>query len=154
MTDTIPDYILKTFKEAFKFYVRDPKSRFVQPIYTRPPHPRDCVHCGGLGRLIVFVASDGPFSDAPTGSYNTNYAEADGTSYKFRMSVVAKWLGDGWYAGKHEAAVCPACHGTRRNQDYVEPPLSERSMPEVDFVKTDSKHIAEEVEYVEDYTNV
>ena len=59
--------------------------------------PGDCLNCGGLGSLVLFVASEGPYP-TPAAPYR-----GDGK--------VSKFYDGKWWIGNSHSFVCPECNG-------------------------------------------
>ncbi len=76
--------------------------------------------------MIVFVASNGPFDDPPSGYVKTGKFHKDGT--EITITVIAKWHDGKWWAGKHEEKTCPVCMGLGVDPNYKEPELKQREL--------------------------
>ena len=99
--------------DGFKKFWNDPKSKGAFVSVISPMHPRDCKNCGGIGTIILFVATGGPFINVPSG--------------------VAHWHNDRWWSGKNYEEGCPVCKGTGINPGYVEQPPKQRELVLTDF---------------------
>jgi DnaJ-class molecular chaperone len=90
----------RNFPTEFKKHLTTPgiKGAFVSMIEGR--HPRDCKNCGGIGTIILFIATNGPFNNVPSG--------------------VAHFADDKWWSGKNFEEACPNCKGTGIDPNYAE----------------------------------
>jgi hypothetical protein len=117
------------FPPEFKKHLATPniKGAFVSNI--NPVHPRDCKNCGGVGTIMLFLATGGPFINVPSG--------------------IAHWADGRWWKGKNFEEMCPDCKGNGIDPKYVEQPVSMRT----DRLTNPLKVVNSEVE-VGDYTDV
>jgi len=101
------------FPPEFQTLLRTPniKAAFFSKI--EPLHPRDCKNCGGIGTMILFIATGGPFMNVPGG--------------------IAHWHNDRWWEGKNIEKACPICKGLGINPGYVEQPPKQRELVLTDF---------------------
>ena len=76
-----------------------------------PARPGDCKNCGGIGTLIIFLATEGPYDFPPNGK-----------------DMIAKFHNGKWWGGKSVEEACTVCHGLGRDPDYVAPPLRIREL--------------------------
>ena len=74
------------------------KKSFLSDIASN--NPADCRNCGGMGILILFVATDGPFN-SPASPYRSD-------------GKVSKWYDGKWWVGESHSFTCPECGGDCR----------------------------------------
>ena len=108
---------------------------------------RDCKNCGGLGTMVLFLATNGPFHDPPSGTIKSGKYGPDGK--EIVISVVAKWYDKRWWAGKHIESECPVCHGTGDDPNYKEPEFTQRELKLDGVVKEKKIEVQEEVDYTD-----
>ncbi len=145
----IPDYVIRTYKSLFNFYLKDPSSKYIIPLYHEPPEKRYCPYCGGLKAMSIFSVIDGPFMDQPP---RAGKITEDG-----KAILAAHWFDDtpeykikkGWYLGVDIAVSCPNCHGLGMDPEWVEKPVRQRDLDVTEAVKA-----VPEVEYAQDYTDI
>ena len=103
------------FPPEFRKHLTTPniKGAFVSKIEGK--HPRDCKNCGGIGTIILFIATAGPFISVPSG--------------------IAHWADGKWWAGKNFEEACPDCKGTGLNPHFQEQPVKIRDMNYREIVK-------------------
>jgi len=103
----------KQFPPEFNGLIKasNTKAAFFSDI--QPMHPRDCKNCGGIGTMILFIATGGPFVNVPGG--------------------IAHYSGDRWWSGTNIEKACPVCKGTGINPQYVEQPPKQRELVLTDF---------------------
>lgn len=91
------------FPPEFKILFRQPEVRgaFVSGITTN--HPGDCLNCGGVGKVFVFLATVGPVNNPPVG-------------------VAVHFAGGKWWGGSTKGGICPACKGSGQDASYGEKP--------------------------------
>ena len=103
----------RVYPPEFKQRCKDPslKGAFVSII--EPVSKKDCANCGGIGTMVIFLATEGPFDFVPSGK-----------------GIIAKSVNisgvDKWFGGKHVEDMCPVCKGTGRDPSYVEQPAVKR----------------------------
>lgn len=87
----------KHFPYEMKLVIEQPtvKAAFISDI--QPKLETDCPNCGGLGTLMVFLATEGPFQ-TPAAAYR-----ADGKC--------SKWNDNKWWVGNTYSFSCPDCGG-------------------------------------------
>lgn len=93
----------RKYPPEFNQLVKDPNVRgaFVSVLDRR--HPKECPNCGGIGTLIIFLATAGPLLDPP-GS-----------------PAIAKFVNDNWWAGMSDERACPICKGTGIDPKFKQP---------------------------------
>ena len=108
----------KHFPLSFQAHIKSPNIKAAFFSDVKPAHPRDCKNCGGIGNLILFVATGGPFVNVPSGK-----------------DLVAHWHDGRWWAGKNIEDACPDCKGTGIDPAYKEQPASHREIAYKEVVK-------------------
>lgn len=96
----------KIFPPEFKQHLANTalKGAFISDIH--PVHPRDCHNCGGVGTMVLFLATGGPFREVPTG--------------------ISHFSAGKWWVGKNVEEICPVCKGSGQYSDYIEQPIRQR----------------------------
>jgi hypothetical protein len=87
-TKTIPP----EFKVATNTDNKDIKRAFFSDITS--PNPYDCENCGGMGRMFVFIALQGPYNSPSS-----------------KLEEASHWSDDKWWIGHTHSALCPVCKG-------------------------------------------
>lgn len=91
---------MKQFPPEFKTMWASPLTKAAFVNDAQPFNPGHCENCGGLGAMMTFIASKGPF-DHP-GMYGE----------------VSHWYNGWWWVGKSYEATCPVCQGSGMKPDY------------------------------------
>lgn len=87
----------KKFPPAMVAFTSDPMLKKVLLLEYIQAHKDDCDNCGGMGRLYVFAATEGPYQ-SPAAPYR-----GDGK--------VSKWHDGKWWVGATASFTCPVCGG-------------------------------------------
>jgi hypothetical protein len=99
------------FPPKFTSLSKEPSTKAAFFSDLKPAHPRDCKNCGGLGTMIIFIATGGPFVNVPSGK-----------------DLIAHWYDNRWWAGKNYEDACPDCKGTGIDPNFKEQPASQREL--------------------------
>lgn len=134
---------MSIYPAQFSTYCKNPNLKGAFVTIIKPSRPGDCKNCGGIGTMIIFLATEGPYDFSPNGLIE--HANGD-TPAKY---VIAKWVNGKWWGGRSVEEACPVCHGLGIEPDYVKPPISMRKA----IMANPLKIIKSEVE-TEDYTDV
>jgi hypothetical protein len=86
------------FPKDFTFYFKAPETKACFVSEIAPITPVDCENCGGVGKIFIFVATGGPFREAPG------------------AGKVGHWHKDRWWVGGTHSGTCPVCKGLGRKE--------------------------------------
>lgn len=75
------------------------KAAFISDIQATNPY--DCINCGGVGKLYLFVAAEGPYQ-SPSGN----------------LGKISKWFDSAWWIGENYVDICPVCKGSGKTPEY------------------------------------
>ena len=131
------------YPDKFSTYCKTPNLKGAFVTIVQPSRPSDCKNCGGIGTMIIFLATEGPYDFVPNGVIER--AKGD-IPAKY---VIAKWVNGKWWGGRSVEEACPVCHGLGIEPGYVEPPISMRQ----GIITNPLKIVKSEVE-VDDYTDI
>lgn len=81
------------FPPEFESLINAPSTRAAIVSEITSPNPNHCKNCGGVGSMVIFIATRGPFTSPASG-----------------RDVVTKWDNGRWWGGKHYEFDCPVCH--------------------------------------------
>ncbi len=117
------------------------KGAFVREI--KPSHPRDCHNCGGVGSIVIFLVTEGPFEFPPNGCIEPRKGERQA---KF---ITATYVNGKWWGGMSQEKNCPVCHGSGILPGWEEQPIS------IDHQQLDTFDMLKKTKpiEVEDYTD-
>jgi len=112
----------RVYPPRFAEYCKSTSLRGAFVSIIEPLSKHDCPNCGGIGTLVIFLATEGPFDFVPYGK-----------------GIIAKSVKihdvDKWFGGKHVEEMCPVCRGTGRDPNYVEQPVVKRDCRVAEVVK-------------------
>jgi len=103
----------KHFPPEFKGLIAAPTTKAAFFSDIKPMHARDCKNCGGIGTMILYIATGGPFVNPPGG--------------------IAHFANDRWWSGTNIEKACPDCKGLGIDPNYVEKPIVQRELVLTDF---------------------
>jgi hypothetical protein len=111
------------------------KAAFVSEI--PPSRESDCKNCGGLGTLIIFLATEGPYDFPPSGIVEKS--KTVNGEFVPAKQIIAKFVNGKWWGGKSVEEMCPVCHGLAIDPNYVAKPVRQRklALPDMAIEKVD-----------------
>ena len=90
----------KVFPVDFKFYATEPGVKKALILDIPLQSADSCPNCGGLGNMLLFVCTGGPFSSSPG------------------PGKIGKWHDNAWWEGQTFGAQCPVCKGFGKDKSY------------------------------------
>ncbi len=82
----------KQFPPEFQQLMQAPNVRKAVVSDLKSPNPNDCPNCAGMGSMVIYIATRGPFNSPASGK-----------------DVVTKYADGKWWGGKHYEFPCPVC---------------------------------------------